>query len=256
MTPELERAVANAQKAFARYSLNGRIIVCNCPVCVAPETERELIGTPLAQMSSTLLAEYTHSAHGWDDKIADDFRYFLPRYFELIAADDIPSHHGIESVLDRMYPANYRKAWPQEEVDAIDGFFVALFRAELNKPDVAGDFGLYEAGEGAEAILCSFAGIGGDVRLLLDVWDDTVGRDADLKIAGMLLAADWLKRRLRNSAWLLHNREPVKQAMATVIAWLLTAEIWQRLETACLKETDETTAELLSQAEGIIARNA
>jgi hypothetical protein len=183
MTPELERAVANAQKVFARYSLNGRIIVCNCPVCVAPETERKLIRTPLSQMSSGLLAEYTHSAHGWDDKIADDFRYFLPRYLELIAAGDIPSHHG-------------------------------------------------------------------------DVWDNTAGRDADLQIAGMLLAADWLKRRLRNSAWLLHNREPVKQAMATVIAWLLTAEIWQRLETACLKETDETTAELLSQAEGIIARNA
>ena len=256
MTPELERAVANAKEVFARYSLNGRITVCNCPVCVAPETERELVCTPLSQMSSGLLAEYTHSAHGWDDKVADDFRYLLPRYLELIAAGDIPSHHDIEGVLGRMYPANYRKAWPKKEAAAIDGFFVALFRAELNKPDVAGDFGLYEAGEGVEAILCAFAGICGDVRLLLDVWDNTAGRDADVKIAGMLLAADWFKRRLKNSSWFLHNREPVKQAMATVIAWLLTVDNWQRLETACLTETDETIAELLSQAEGIIARHA
>ena len=40
MTPELENAVANAKRVFSRYALNGRIIVCNCPSCVAPEIER------------------------------------------------------------------------------------------------------------------------------------------------------------------------------------------------------------------------
>jgi hypothetical protein len=35
MTPELEGAIANAKRVFARYALNGRIIVCNS--CVAPE---------------------------------------------------------------------------------------------------------------------------------------------------------------------------------------------------------------------------
>lgn len=256
MTPELEHAVANAAKIFARYSLNGRIIVCKCPVCVAPEIERELIRTPLSQMSSALLSEYTHSAHGWDGRIEDDFRYFLPRYFELIAEGDAPSNTGIETCLERMHPANYRQQWPGKEADAVDAFFVALFRAELNKPDVASDFGLYEAGEGAEAVLCAFAHIGGDVRMLLDVWDETAGRAADVKIAGMLAAADWRKRRLRSGWWLTFDREPVKQSMETIIAWLLTTETWQRLETACLNETDDTTAELFSQAEGIVARNA
>jgi hypothetical protein len=256
MTPELERAVANAAKVFARYSLNGRIIVCKCPVCVSDETERELIRTPLQQVSSGLLSEYTHSAHGWDGKIEDDFRYFLPRYFELIASGDVPSNTGLETCLARMLPAKYREQWPQKEADAIDTFFVALFGAELTRPEVAADFGLYEAGEGTEAILCCFAHVGGDTQLLLDVWDNTKGRDTDLKIAGMLASADWFKRRLKSSWWLTHDLAQVKQAMNTVIAWLLTTDTWQRLEAACLNETDDVAAELFSQAESIVARNA
>jgi hypothetical protein len=55
MTPELENAIANARRVFSRYSLNGRIIVCNCPSCVAPEVEHELIRTPLSELSSSLL---------------------------------------------------------------------------------------------------------------------------------------------------------------------------------------------------------
>ena len=97
---------------------------------------------------------------------------------------------------------------------------------------------------------------GGDVRLLLDAWHRTAGRDADVKIASTLAAADWSKRRLKSGWWLTLNREQVKQGMEAVVAWLLTTDTWQRLETACLNETDETAAELFSQAEGIIARNA
>jgi hypothetical protein len=79
MTPELERAIANARTAFARYKLGGRIIVCSCPSCVGPAQERALVVTPRDQISVELLAEYTHSAHGWDERVAEDFRYFLPR---------------------------------------------------------------------------------------------------------------------------------------------------------------------------------
>ena len=256
MTPELEKAVANARKVFSRYSLNGRIIVCNCQSCVAPQIERELIRTPLQQVSSALLSEYTHSAHGWDGKIADDFRYFLPRYFELIAAGDVPGNTGLEPCLDRMFDSSYRQEWPKKEADAVDAFFVALMRAELAKPNAPGEFGLFEAAGGAEAILCCFAHASGDVQLLLDVWDKTAGREADVRIARTIVAADWLKRRLSNGWWFVLKREPIRQAMETIIGWLLRTESWERMEAACLGETDELRGELFSQAEGIIARNA
>jgi len=74
MRPELERAIANARKAFARYKLGGRITVCTCPSCVGPAQERALVATPRDQISPELLAEYTHSAHGWDERVAEDFR--------------------------------------------------------------------------------------------------------------------------------------------------------------------------------------
>ena len=116
--------------------LNGRIIVCNCPCCVTPEVERLLISTPLAELSSPLLAEYTNSAHGWDDKIAEDLRYFLPRYFELIALGHVPCQLDLEICLRRLSNAAWHEEWPATEAKAIDDFFAAMLRARLGKADL------------------------------------------------------------------------------------------------------------------------
>jgi hypothetical protein len=164
MTPELENAIANVRRVFSRYSLNGRIIVCNCPSCVAPEVERELIRTPLSELSSSLLAEYTNSAHGWDDRIAEDLRYFLPRYFELIALDDIPCQLDLEICLRRLSNAAWHEEWPAAEAKAIDDFFAALLRARLGNTDLPAGHHLFERGEEAEAVLCLAANAGGDMQ--------------------------------------------------------------------------------------------
>ena len=42
--------------------------------------------------------------------------------------------------------------------------------------------------------------------------------------------------------------------MDATIAWLLRTETWERLEAACLNETDAMTAELFSQAQSMIAQ--
>jgi len=117
VSPELNSVVENAYREFACYRLRGTIAVCRCPVCVAGEVERELCTVPLRAISSRLLAEYTHSAHGFDDRAADELRHFLPRYFELIAADDPPTNTGIETCLGRLHEAAWRVAgrrrkWP------------------------------------------------------------------------------------------------------------------------------------------------
>lgn len=112
MTSKLTAAVENAYRVFRRYSLGGRIVVCNCNCCVHPDIEKRLIGTPLREVSNDLLAEYTNSAHGYDtDKIANDFRYFLPRYFELIAAGELPTSNYEEVMLRRLGDANYAATW-------------------------------------------------------------------------------------------------------------------------------------------------
>jgi hypothetical protein len=260
MTPELDSAVVNARRVFSRYALNGRIIVCNCPCCVAPEVERELIRTPLHELSSALLAEYTNSAHGWDDKVAQDLRYFLPRYFELIARDDVPCQLDLEVCLRRLANAAWHEEWPAAEAKAIDDFFVAMLRsrlgASLGKTDLPTGYQLFTSGEAAEAVLCLAANAGGDMQQLLEAWDEDSSRPADVRLARMIVSADWRARQLSNSWWIADYRPHAEQAMKQVIAWILRTETWERLEAAGLEETDEMIAELFSQAEGIIARNA
>ena len=260
MTPELENAVANAKQVFSRYALNGRIIVCNCPCCVAPELERDLIRTPLHELSSALLAEYTNSAHGWNDKVADDLRYLLPRYFELIAGDDVPCHLDLEMCLRRLSNAAWHDAWPAAEAKAIDDFFVAMLRSRLGqrlgKADMPTGYQLFTSGEDAEAVLCLAANAGSDMQQLLKAWDDDTSRPANVRLARMIVSADWRARQLSNSWWIGDHRSHAEQAMERVIVWILRTETWERLEAACLKETDEKTAELFSQAQGLIARNA
>ena len=92
MSPELSAAIEDAYRVFARYRIGGDLVVCHCNCCMAEEAERELVATPLRNVPSPRSPKYTNSAHGYDEgRIADELRYFLPRYLELIAAGDRPS---------------------------------------------------------------------------------------------------------------------------------------------------------------------
>jgi hypothetical protein len=252
MTPELERAIANARTAFARYKLGGRITVCSCPSCVGPAQERALVATPRDQISAELLAEYTHSAHGWDERVAEDFRYFLPRYFELIAIGQTPAHFGPELGLARLANVAYREQWPQAEADAIDEFFLALFQAQILAPatfveDASGQSAFDR--EEAEAVLCGVAQAGGEVTPLLTTWDAIRTRDADLRLARMIVSSNGARHELANSWWAHLNKPHVLRAQELVFGWLAREAVRERLENACLREANAVAGLLLSQAE-------
>jgi hypothetical protein len=88
-------AVARSYDVFGKYAPGDKLVACYCNVCMAPETEALLRTTPLREISSKLLAEYTNSAHGYEQgQIANDLRYLLPRYFELLALNDPPHSSG------------------------------------------------------------------------------------------------------------------------------------------------------------------
>ena len=114
MTPELQATVEEAYRLFAPYTIGSTLIVCNCNVCMSKEHERELVRTPLREIPSKLLAEYTNSAHSWDDdQVAREMRYFLPRYLELIALGDPPDNMDLDICLRRLAYAQWRSKWPQ-----------------------------------------------------------------------------------------------------------------------------------------------
>jgi hypothetical protein len=136
MNTQLEATIRDAYRIFAGYELQHSLSVCHCPCCMTVETERELLKTPLRQISSSLLSEYTNSAHGWDDgPAAREMRYFLPRYLELIAAYDPPGDGGMDRCLWRLAYAQWRKKWPEAEVDVLDRFFDRFALACLKKLD-------------------------------------------------------------------------------------------------------------------------
>lgn len=137
MTPALTAIVEESYRVFGGYALGPALTVCRCPVCMAPKTERELITTPLSQLQSPLLAEYTNSAHGWDDDcVATEMRYFLPRYLELIALNNAPDHLGLPACLRRLAEADWRSKWPAQEIDLLDRFFAELVVSSLPKLDL------------------------------------------------------------------------------------------------------------------------
>lgn len=254
MPPDTTAAVENAYGVFARYDLGGGVNVCRCNVCVDAEIERQLNTVPLREISSRLLAQYTSSAHGWDGKTENDLRYYLPRYFELIASDDTPSDFDEEHCLVRLGEAGYRGNWKSLEADAVDRFLVALLRERLALPLDIDAMGWAGSGcDPVETTLCTAANAGCDLAFLIATWDSDRARNSTLHLANVIASADWQARQLRDNWWIGHRGPYPEQAMQRVIRWLLRQETRERLEAACLTEQDEGAAILLSHAESIVA---
>ncbi|HML44023.1 MAG TPA: hypothetical protein PKE13_14005 [Hyphomicrobium zavarzinii] len=245
MTPELRHIVDDAYRVFSGYELHRTLTVCHCNCCMTEETERELIRTPLRKISSHLLAEYTNSAHDWDDgPVACQMRYFLPRYLELLAEDDPPDSMGVDICLRRMGNAGWRAKWPSEEVDLIDAFFDALMVASLSRLDLS----LWPAGWRLSFdltdVLTLVVTAAGDLGRVLAVWDKAESPGAAVHMAALrdrLLVSGG--RTYLHSAYLerSHDRE------ADMIgAFLTRPEVNQRIEVAFFEIEDPRLQKILS----------
>lgn len=242
--PEIDAAIDNAYRVFARYRLRGRIMVLSS---VSPEHEQALVKTPLCDLPREPLRAYTDSAHDWNTKVEEDLKYLLPRYFELIALGCFP--RDLELALRRLSHANYRDTWRDEEAKAVDDAFVALMRLTLEQP--LGDVRalLYHS---AEDLLCMVAYARGDVGMLLSAWDDDRSRSATLHLAHTVSEANLPEGRLGNGMWYGLEGRVVAEA-ERVLHWIGREESRERLERACLAEADDEMAGLLSLAEAIVA---
>ena len=54
------------------------------------EVEKQLFKHKLREITPNLLAEYTNSAHPWNDQTEKELRHLLPRYMALIAKREAP----------------------------------------------------------------------------------------------------------------------------------------------------------------------
>lgn len=184
MSPELHQAIEHAYRVFEPYRPDVSLTVCHCPVCMDEETEQALVQTPLREISSPLLAEYTNSAHGWDDEnISREMRWFLPRYLEFIALDDAPDALGLGTCLRRLAEGTWRSTWPAEEVEAVDRYFDALVTFNIGRADVRRTD--RHPGDSSQLmeLFELIAKAGGDVGRALRTWEAAPDPAAAIKMA-------------------------------------------------------------------------
>jgi hypothetical protein len=246
MTPELAAIVEEAYRVFGRYKLADTLTVCHCNVCMTVEVERELIKTPLRQIPSLTLAEYTNSAHDWDDgPVAREMRYFLPRYFELIAAYDPPDNIGLDICLRRIGRGGWRSKWPAEEEQLIDRFLDAFLVASLARLDLA----LWPVGWRLDFdfadVLTMIVTADGDLDRALAAWDGTADPAAAIHMAALRSDVLTLNGRpcLDNPFLEDHRTEADK-----IGAFLMRDDVDQRIEAAFFMVSDPRLQQILSDA--------
>lgn len=237
MSPELQAAIETAYTAFARYGNPGRALtVCHCPCCMSEATEAQLLATPLRDIEAPLLAEYTNSAHGWSDQI----RYFLPRYFELIAAGDPPHHWGSLACLSRLREGDWRTAWPEAERAAVEGFFDAMVRAAV--ADIGKD-----GGHDLEDVLLMICDAGGDLDRALGVWEGARDPHAAAAMAQLRWRITWRGSVPIMADWVDTSRgEDGQRDGMAIAAFLKRADVDRRIEEAFFATSDRDLQAILS----------
>jgi hypothetical protein len=246
MTPELSAIVDEAYRVFSRYEIGSTLTVCHCNVCMTDDTELALVETPLREVPSDVLAEYTNSAHGWDDDIiAREMRHFLPRYFELIALDDPPDSMGLDICLRRIGRGGWRGKWPENEENLIDRFFDALVRSTLPRLELV----LWPVGwrlkfDFAEVLTCIVTAEG-NLERALSAWEQAENPAAAIHMAA--LRGDVLTL---NGRFCLDNAflEDHREAADKIGAFLMRPEVDARIEAAFFETPDPRLQRILSDA--------
>lgn len=225
LTPRLSEAIAKAYDVFGKYRLSGTIVHCDCSVCMSAEVAAKLSSLPVKHIDASLLAEYTNSAHGYDaETIEPQFKHFVPRYFELIASCDPPSHLGLETCLARL--CGYRERWPKAEIEAVDAFFDAFVAASVDQ------LGLLEWPVGMRLefdmgeVLGMIVLAGGDLERALAVFGSSPDPQAAVHMASMRL--DVGVRRGRSFFQNAHYAD-FPEAATRIGEWLMRDEVADRI---------------------------
>jgi hypothetical protein len=246
MTPELETIIGDAYRVFGAYTLKDTLTACHCNCCMSEADARLLIKTPLREIPSRLLAEYTNSAHDWDDgPVARQMRYFLPRYFELIAAYDPPDNIGLDICLRRIGRGGWRSKWPVEEERIIDRFLDAFLIASLSRLELV----LWPVGWRLDFdfadVLTMIVTAGGDLDRALASWDGAADPEAAIHMAA--LRSDVLTLNGRpcfDNPFLEDHRDEADR----IGAFLMRDDVDRRLEAAFFMVSDPRLQQILSDA--------
>lgn len=198
MTDDLQKIVTRAYDLFAGYKVTKPLDVCS-PHCVTDEEVGQLVNLNVHHLSQKLLSTWNHAAKTHHPELSE-FKHFLPRFLDLIAQFEWPSH-SVELTL-KSFGYYTNSDWTKQERQLINEFGGAFFKHCLRTYDLPDVISLDEV-----IIMLSSAGV--DTEPLLLEWEkspheESVRHFADFAIWGADLKNEFMEQELRNkmSNWL------------------------------------------------------
>jgi hypothetical protein len=185
---ELRRAVDFAYQAFGknRVSLPLRLKSYSYDYerPINASTEALLCSLPVKKIPSYLLAEYTNALIDTPVELFfDQFKFFLPRYLDLIATDDPPDDlHGLCFCLRHLGRLKWRNTFSSVETTALDEFFFQFVKKKTN--DI---INRANSEKFTELALCDLVVFmvtsGSEINSILNYWADMADLDGATLIA-------------------------------------------------------------------------
>lgn len=238
MTPELQIAVDNLYQLFAAYPPNPRM--SGSPLYGDLEAwNRELMGKPLRELTSDNLSRYTAKAMTTWGQV-ENFKYFLPRIFELTAIFEPPTDVWV--ILGKLEYAGWNN-WPVAEKESINEFLLCLWISLLDDESSSARLHFMDY---FTALVRYYPGL----AALLKCWEKNQRRTSHLHLAYFVVqeASHLFDQHV------LRGFQDQKEPVAELRQWLVTEATRSRLEEAFWAETHPEHAEQLSWAEQIIAQ--
>lgn len=120
----MEEIIKEAYGLFETYKALSPLDICT-DCCMDKKDEGLLARLPVKNIPKKLLMEYNDGAATAKTPI-NELKHFLPRYIELIAYYDFPSH-STELSLKRLTPFNSEE-WTFEEIVFLEKFALTFFK--------------------------------------------------------------------------------------------------------------------------------
>lgn len=185
--PKIQAALGSVYATFAGSTPR---VIEGCPCCIGTRNVDVLLSTPLRDLTGTVLWRYVSGAFLTIGS-ERDFRYLLPRIFELAICDpgELPD---VEIVIGKLRLANW-SAWSERERETVRHLLNLWFDHALARDMLIAEHeGL--ATSDAESLLCGAARAGLD----LSPWLIRL-RAAEAELIRAFLAEQYRKDLIRGS---------------------------------------------------------
>lgn len=228
----LRDTINKAYKEFSKYTASLPLDVCTV-CCMTTQEATTLANLSVDSIPRDLLSTYNDSARSEKTKI-EEVKHFLPRYLELIADFNFPSHSA-EISFSRLVPFD-KNEWTKTELEILSDFQVAYFKHALQT------YPIPSSGDQIDSIIIMFWSGGLGIDQLLKAWEETESLESVIHFKDLYLGGFNQHKRSK-----LSNSFGDNELGEKLTAWLQSTNVniafQERIERIVLHNTklDEQT---------------